>query len=58
MPCQDLQAGAATFVIHVVVSRLEITKLKSIVHGYDENALVTIGSVEVAGKRYKKRAIH
>lgn len=58
LPCQDAQTCAATFVIHVVVSRLEITKLKSIVHGFDENALVTIGSVEVAGKRYKKRAIH
>lgn len=50
--------GAPTNVIYVVVSRLEISKVKSIVHGFDENALVTIGSVEVSGKRYKKKAIH
>lgn len=50
--------GFSTNVIYVVISRLEIAKLKSIVHGFDEDALVTIGSVEVAGKRYKKKAIH
>lgn len=50
--------GLETIVIYVVVSRLEISKLKSIVHGFDEDALVTIGTVEVAGKRYKKKAIH
>lgn len=50
--------GAPTTVIYVVVSRLEISKLKSIATGFDENALVTIGSVEVSGRRYKKQAIH
>lgn len=50
--------GNATNVIYVVVSRLEIAKLKSIVHGFDDDALITIGSVEVSGKRYKKKAIH
>jgi uncharacterized membrane-anchored protein YitT (DUF2179 family) len=50
--------GIATTVLYTVVSRLEIAKLKSIVHGFDENALVTIGSVEVSGKRYKKKSIH
>lgn len=50
--------GASTNVIYVVVSRLEIAKLKSIVHGFDEDALVTIASVEVAGKRYRKKPIH
>lgn len=50
--------GATTNVIYVVVTRLEIAKLKSIVHGFDENALVTIGDVEVSGRRYKKKAIH
>jgi uncharacterized membrane-anchored protein YitT (DUF2179 family) len=50
--------GFSTNVIYVVVSRLEIAKLKSIIHGFDENALVTIGNVEVTGKRYAKRAIH
>ncbi|SHI09283.1 YitT family protein [Clostridium magnum] len=50
--------GEATNVIYVVVSRLEIAKLKGIVHGFDENALVTIASVEASGKRYGKKAIH
>jgi uncharacterized membrane-anchored protein YitT (DUF2179 family) len=50
--------GIPTNVIYVVVSRLEIAKVKSIVHGFDEEALITIGSVEVSGKRYKKKAIH
>lgn len=50
--------GRPTNVIYVVVTRLEISKLKSIVHGFDENALVTIGSVEVSGKIHRKRAIH
>lgn len=50
--------GAHTNVVYVVVTRLEIAKLKSIVNGFDENALMTFGSVEVSGKRYKKKAIH
>ncbi len=45
-------------IVYVVVTRLEIAKLKSIIHGFDENALVTINNVEVAGKRFAKRAIH
>ncbi len=47
-----------TNVIYVVVSRLELTKLKSIILDFDQNALITIGNVEVAGKKYKKKAIH
>lgn len=50
--------GESTKVIYVVVSRLEIAKLKSIVQGFDEDALMTIGGVEATGKRYKKKAIH
>lgn len=50
--------GALTNVIYVVVSRLELAKLKNIVNNFDEDALMTIGSVEVSGKRYKKQAIH
>lgn len=50
--------GESTNVIYVVVSRLEIVKVKSIVYGFDENALITIGSVEASGKRYMKKAIH
>lgn len=50
--------GIKTNVIYVVVSRLEIAKVKNIVNGFDENALITIGTVEVAGKRYMKKPIH
>jgi uncharacterized membrane-anchored protein YitT (DUF2179 family) len=42
----------------IVVIRLEITKLKDIVNGFDDDALITITSVEGTGKRYKKKAIH
>jgi uncharacterized membrane-anchored protein YitT (DUF2179 family) len=45
-------------VIYAVISRLEIAKMKSIVLDFDPNALITIGSVEVAGKKYKKKSIH
>lgn len=50
--------GIETNVLYTVVSRLEVSKLKRIVHDFDEKALVTIGSVEVSGKKYKKKAIH
>jgi len=50
--------GLPTNVIYIVVSRIELSKLKNIVQGFDENALVTINSVETSGKRYRKRAIH
>lgn len=50
--------GISTNVLYAVVSRLEVSKLKRIVHDFDEDALVTIGSVEVSGKKYKKEAIH
>lgn len=44
--------------IYVVVTRLEVAKLKLIVTGFDENALMTITSVEVEGKKFRKKAIH
>lgn len=47
-----------TNVIYVIVSRLEIAKLKSIVYDFDSTALITIGNVEVSGKSYKKKSIH
>ena len=50
--------GDITNVIYVIVSRLEIAKLKGIVNGFDENALVSIASVDVTGKRNGKKAIH
>jgi uncharacterized membrane-anchored protein YitT (DUF2179 family) len=45
-------------ILYVVVSRLELAKLKSIVLDFDKNALITVGNVEVAGKKYKKKSIH
>lgn len=51
-------SGNEMNVIYVVLSRLEIAKLKNIVNGFDENALITITSVEGTGKKYIKKAIH
>jgi uncharacterized membrane-anchored protein YitT (DUF2179 family) len=46
-------------VLYVVITRLEISKLKSIIEDVDENAFVTISDVhEVMGGGFKKRAIH
>ncbi len=46
-------------VIYSVVTRLEISKLRSIIHDKDENAFVTINDVsDVMGGKHKKRAIH
>lgn len=50
--------GAETNVIYVVISRLEISKVKNIVNEFDEDALITIGSVDVSGKNYKNKAVH
>lgn len=51
-------SGIDTTVVYVVISRLEIAKLKQIVLDFDRDALITIGNVEVAGKKYRKKAIH
>ena len=51
-------SGTETNVIYVVLSRLEVAKLKNIVHGFDEDALITVTSVEGTGKKYAKKAIH
>lgn len=46
-------------VLYVVATRLEISKLKSIIEDIDEDAFVTIADVhEVMGGNFKKRAIH
>ncbi len=44
--------------IFVVVTRLEVAKLKLIAGGFDKNALIAITSVEIEGKRFRKKAIH
>lgn len=51
-------SGTETEVIYVVISRLEVAKLKNIVNDFDEDALITITSVEGTGKKYAKKAIH
>ncbi|OOM71077.1 hypothetical protein CLPUN_50690 [Clostridium puniceum] len=51
-------SGYETEVIYVVLSRLEVAKLKDIVRGFDKEALITITSVEGTGKKYQKKAIH
>lgn len=51
-------SGTETEVIYVVLSRLEVAKLRKIVHDFDEDALITITSVEGTGKKYTKKAIH
>ncbi len=50
--------GNDSTVLYVVVSRLEIAKLKNIVLDFDPNALITVGSVEVGGQKYQKHSIH
>ena len=46
-------------IIYSVITRLEISKLKSIVMEKDENAFVTIYDVsDVMGGKHKKRSIH
>ena len=51
-------SGTETEIIYVVLSRLEVAKLKKIVNDFDEDALITITSVEGTGKKYAKKAIH
>lgn len=55
---EGVYKGNPIKVVYVIVSRLEIAKLKGIVQGFDENALITIGNVEATGKGYGKKAIH
>lgn len=51
--------GEERTVLYLVITRLEIVKLKTIIDEIDENAFVTISEVhEVMGGRIKKRAIH
>lgn len=46
-------------ILYSVVTRLEVSKLKSIIYDKDENAFVTINDVsDVMGGKHKKRAIH
>jgi len=46
-------------VLYSVVTRLEVSKLRSIIEDKDEEAFVTINDVsDVMGGKHKKRAIH
>jgi uncharacterized membrane-anchored protein YitT (DUF2179 family) len=55
---ESIDDGNRTFAVFAVVTRLEIAKLKDIVAGFDRNALIAISSVEIEGKRFRKKAIH
>lgn len=55
---EGVYKGDPIKLIYVVVSRLEIAKLKGIVQGFDENALISIGNVDATGKGHGKKAIH
>jgi len=51
--------GEERAVLYLVITRLEIAKLKNIIDEIDENAFVTISEVhEVMGGTVKKRSIH
>lgn len=52
-------SGETKGVLYSVVTRLELSKLKSIIDEIDEEAFVTVQDVhEVMGGRFKKNAIH
>ena len=52
-------SGEERAVLYLVVTRLELSKLKNMIDEIDENAFVTISDVhEVMGGNVKKRAIH
>lgn len=55
---ESIDDGNRTFAVFAVVTRLEVAKLKEIVVGFDRNALITISSVEIDGKRFRKKPIH
>lgn len=55
---KDHQSIKSDLSIFIIVTRIEIAKLKSIVNGFDEDALITISSVDVEGKKFKKKKIH
>ncbi|EMS71640.1 YitT family protein [Ruminiclostridium cellobioparum] len=52
-------SGNDKTILYSVITRLEISKLKSIIYDKDEDAFVTINDVsDVMGGKHKKRAIH
>lgn len=52
-------SGANKKIIFSVVTRLEVSKMRSIISDIDENAFVTVHDIsEVMGKKDKKRPIH
>lgn len=49
--------GKAKRIVYCVISRMELVKLKSLVHEIDENAFIAVENVhEFEGKRYRKKA--
>ncbi len=55
---ESIDDGNRTFALFAVITRLEVAKLKEIVGGFDPNALISISSVEIEGKRFRKKPIH
>lgn len=52
-------SGSEKNILYVIITRLEISKFKSIVADIDEHAFVTINDVhDVMGGSFKKKAIH
>jgi uncharacterized membrane-anchored protein YitT (DUF2179 family) len=52
-------SGAEKSILYVVITRLEIAKLKSLVADHDDNAFITVNDVhDVMGGAFRKRAIH
>ena len=52
-------SGEKLEVLYTVVSRLEFTKLRQIITGYDPDAFITVEQVhDVMGGRLRKKAIH
>ncbi len=49
-------SGKAKRIVYCVISRMELVKLKSLVHEIDENAFIAVENVhEFEGKRYRKK---
>lgn len=52
-------SGTEKNILYVVITRLEIAKLKSIIADIDDNAFITVNDVhDVMGGSFKKKAIH
>jgi uncharacterized membrane-anchored protein YitT (DUF2179 family) len=59
MEAEGAYSGNQKIVLYVIITKLELSKLKSIVEDIDPKAFVTISDVyEVMGGNFKKKSIH